>query len=80
MEAYNVYPQDKDCIYTTEQWTNTLSNGKLSLYMCNNGVKTFTIEVDEVEKERILAQETIVLNDCGASVEELSEGWFYECK
>lgn len=82
VEAYNVYPQDKDCIYTTEHWTNTLSNGKvvtvLHVQQWRSG--TFSIEVDEVEKEKLMAQESIVLNDCGASVEELSEGWFYECK
>jgi hypothetical protein len=82
VEAYNVYPRDKDCIYTTEHWTNTLSNGKvvtvLHVQQWRSG--TFSIEVDEVEKEKLLAQESIVLNDCGASVEELSEGWFYECK
>lgn len=82
IEAYHVYPRDKDCIYTTEHWINTLSNGKvvtvLHVQQWRSG--TFSIEVDEVEKENLMAQESIVLNDCGASVEELSEGWLYECK
>ena len=82
MEAYNVYPRDKDCIYTTEHWSNSLSNGKvvkvLHVQQWRSG--TFTIEADETEKEQLLKQENIVLNECGASVEELSEGWYYECK
>lgn len=39
---------------------------------------TFSIELDETDKKKLLAQDNITLNDCGACVEELTEGWFHE--
>lgn len=80
MEQYNLYPLNKNCVYTTEHWVNTLSNGKsvtvLHVQEWRSG--TFSIELDEKDKEKLLAQDNITLNDCGACVEELTEGWFYE--
>ena len=80
LEAYNVYPESKDSVYTTEHWTNQLSNGKrvtvLHVQQWRNG--SFTIELSEKDKETLMTQEHIILNDHGASVEELSSGWFYE--
>ena len=80
LESYNVYPESKDSVYTTEHWTNQLSNGKcvtvLHVQQWRNG--SFTIELSEKNKETLMTQEHIILNDHGASVEELSSGWFYE--
>jgi hypothetical protein len=79
-EMYYVYPKNKNSIYTTEHWVNTLSNGKIVtiLYVQEWRSGVITIELDEVEKEKILSQENIILNDCGACIEELSEGWFFD--
>jgi hypothetical protein len=82
LESYNVYPESKDSVYTTEHWTNQLSNGKcvtvLHVQQWRNG--SFNIEISAKDKETLLTQDSIILNDHGASVEELSSGWFYECK
>ena len=79
-KVYNLYPKNKNSIYTTENWVNTLSNGKIVtvLYVQEWRSGTMTIELDETDKEKLLAQDNITLNDCGACVEELTEGWFYE--
>ena len=79
-EQYNLYPLNKNCIYTTEHWVNKLSNGKYVtvLYVQQWRSGTITIELDEIDKQKLLAQDNITLNDCGACVEELNEGWFYE--
>jgi hypothetical protein len=82
VECYNIYPENKDCIYTTEHWSNSLSSGKqvTVLYVQQWRDGTFTVELDEKDKEELLAKEDIVLNDIGASVEDISSGWFYETK
>ena len=81
-EEYHLYPQNKDCIYTTEYWNNQLSNGKqvTVLYVQQWRDGEFTIELDEKEKAKIVDQESIILNDWGACTEEISSGWFYETK
>ena len=78
-EVYNLYPQSKNSIYTTEHWVNTLSNRKLVTVLFVQQWRTgiFTIELDETEKERLLAQDNITLNDCGASIDELTDGWYF---
>jgi len=82
IEEYHLYPQNKDCIYTTEHWNNQLSNGKqvTVLYVQQWRDGEFTIELDEKEKAKIVDQESIILNDWGACTEEISSGWFYETK
>ena len=32
---------------------------------------------DETEKERLLTQDNITLNDCGACIDELTDGWYF---
>ena len=82
VEEYHLYPEHKDCIYTTEHWTNQLSNGKLVtvLYVQQWRNGEFTIELDKTQKEKILKEDNIILNDWGACTEEISSGWFYETK
>tara|TARA_B100001093_G_scaffold502225_1_gene554911 strand:- start:162 stop:623 length:462 start_codon:yes stop_codon:yes gene_type:complete len=82
VEEYHLYPENKDCIYTTEHWTNQLSNGKLVtvLYVQQWRNGEFTIELDETQKEKILEEDNIILNDWGACTEQITSGWFYEVK
>ena len=81
-EEYHLYPKNKNCIYTTEHWNNQLSNGKLVTVLFvqqwRNG--EFTIELDETSKEKILAENNIILNDWGTCCEEIISGWYYETK
>lgn len=80
IEYYNVYPENKDCVYTTEHWVNHLSNGKqvtvLFVQQWRDG--TFTIDLNETNKEKLLTEDHIVLNDWGGCTEQLISGWFYE--
>ena len=46
----------------------------------DNALADLSIELDEAEKEEILGKDHIILNDCGASIEETSMGWFFETK
>tara|TARA_Y100000816_G_C26108254_1_gene590000 strand:+ start:9797 stop:10255 length:459 start_codon:yes stop_codon:yes gene_type:complete len=82
VECYNIYPEHKDCIYTTEHWSNSLSSGKdvTVLYVQQWRDGTFTIELDEKGKQELLTKEDIILNDIGACTEEITSGWFYEAK
>tara|TARA_B110000003_G_C16439827_1_gene453579 strand:+ start:166 stop:624 length:459 start_codon:yes stop_codon:yes gene_type:complete len=82
LEYYCIYPESKDSIYTTEHWTNQLSSGKnvTVLYEQQWRDGSFNIELSPKDKETLLTQDSIILNDHGACVEELSNGWFYECK
>ena len=80
IEYYNVYPENKDCVYTTEHWVNHLSNGKqvtvLFVQQWRDG--TFTVDLNETNKEKLLTEDHIVLNDWGGCTEQLISGWFYE--
>jgi len=82
METYCLYPRHEDSIFTTEHWTNKLSNGKtvtvLHVQQWNEG--TFSIELDETNKAKITDQKNIILNDWGACTEELCSGWYYKTK
>ena len=83
LRCYNIYPNEKDTIYTIEHWSNTLSNGKhvTILYTQNWRHGTFSNEMNDEDKEKLEVQtDVIILNDIGASVEELDEGWDYETK
>ncbi len=82
LKYYCIYPESKDSIYTTEHWINQLSNGKnvTVLYEQQWRDGSFNIELSTKDKETLLTQDSIILNDHGACVEELSNGWFYECK
>ena len=83
LRCYNIYPNEKDTIYTIEHWSNTLSNGKhvTILYTQNWRDGTFSNEMNDEDKEKLEVQtDVIILNDIGASVEELDEGWDYETK
>ena len=81
-DEYHLYPINKNCIYTTEEWNNQLSNGKLVtiLYVQQWRDGEFTVELDEKTKENILKEDNIILNDLGACTEEITSGWFYETK
>jgi len=82
VEYYCICPESKNSVYTTEHWTNQLSNGKsvTVLYEQQWRDGSFNVELSAKDKEILLTQDSIVLNDHGASVEELSGGWFNECK
>ena len=83
LRCYNIYPNEKSTIYTIEHWSNTLSNGKhvTILYTQNWRDGTFSNEMNDEDKEKLEVQtDVIILNDIGASVEELDEGWDYETK
>ena len=79
-EQYKLSPENKNSIYTTEHWWNMLSDDStpvtvLRVQVWRSGI--FGIELDESDKERLLAQDdTIVLNDYGVSVDELYSGEF----
>lgn len=78
--TYNIVPLNKNSVYTTEHWTNILKNGLTVtvLYTQQWREGYFTIDVTENEKNALNTDDTIVLNDHGASVEELVSGWDYE--
>ena len=81
IRCYNVYPNEHDTIYTTEHWSNTLSNGKhvTILYTQYWRDGTFSIEMNDEDKEKLEVQtDVITLNDIGASVEKLIDGWYYD--
>tara|TARA_B000000477_G_C5961851_1_gene172451 strand:+ start:37 stop:504 length:468 start_codon:yes stop_codon:yes gene_type:complete len=80
LRCYNIYPNEKDTIYTIEHWSNTLSNGKpvtiLHTQYWRDG--TFSNEMTDEDKEKLEVQtDVIILNNIGASVEELEDGWYY---
>ena len=82
IEYYNVYPENKDCVYTTEHWVNHLSNGKqvtvLFVQQWRDG--TFTIDLNETNKEKLLTEDHIVLNDWGGCQNNLSAVGFMRHK
>ena len=79
---YQLYPQNTDCIFTTEYWKNSLRNGKeviiLHTQQWFNG--TFSIELTPENKEKILSHENIIVNDWGGCVENMETGRLYELK
>ena len=80
LRCYNIYPSEKNTIYTIEHWSNALSNGKhvTILYTQNWRNGTFSNEMNDEDKDKLEAQsDVIILNDIGASVDELDEGWDY---
>ena len=81
IRCYNIYPTGKNSIYTIEQWCNTLSTGKhvTVLYTQNWRNGTFTVEMNDEDKAKIEVQESVItMNDIGASIEKLENGWDYE--
>ena len=80
LRCYNIYPNENDTIYTIEHWSNTLSNGKhvtiLHTQYWRDGI--FSNEMTDEDKEKLEVQtDVIILNNIGASVEELESGWYY---
>lgn len=78
--TYNIVPLNKNSVYTIEHWTNILQSGKnvTVLYTQQWRYGSFTIDLTENEKQKLIDIEHIILNDHGASVEELVSGWDYE--
>ena len=81
-EQYKLYPENKHSVYTKKYWCNELSDGTpvtvLHVQVWRSGI--FTVELDETEKEKILAQDEIVLNEYGVCVDELYDGTFHNYK
>ena len=77
IHIYQIMADYKKSTYQTEHWTNQLSNGKIVTFLVTNIFRwgTFEIELTDKEKEEILKKESIVLNDYGASCQELTDGW-----
>ena len=76
IENYYLSADYKKCTYQTEQWNNTLSNGKKVRFEITRYFYwgTFKIELTNKEKEEILKKDTIILNDYkGVSVESLDD-------
>lgn len=82
LQVYQVTPLDKSSIYTTEHWTNQLSNGKIVtvLYTLQFDDGVFNFEITDEEKEQLLQKDHIIVNDWNASTEEIQMGWDYEHK
>lgn len=80
IKTYNISPLNKNSVYTIENWTNILQSGKIVtvLYTQQWRYGSFTIDLTENEKQKLIDIEHIILNDHGASVEELVSGWDYE--
>ena len=77
IHVYEISANYKKSTYQTEQWTNTLSNGKHVRFEVTNYFYwgTFEIELTDKEKEEILKKESIILNDYpGVSVDSLDDG------
>lgn len=79
--TYNIVPLNKNCVYTTEHWTNTLKNGLTVtvLYTQQWRYGNFSIDLTKSEKNAFNTNETIVINDYGGCTEEIINGWYYEC-
>lgn len=80
IKIYHLTADYKKCTYQTEQWNNTLSNGKHVRFEITNYFYwgTFEIELTDKEKEEILKKDSIILNDyAGVSVESLDSGCDY---
>jgi hypothetical protein len=75
--VYTIKADYKNSTYATENWTNTLSNGKRVTILATLEYRSgeFEIELTDIEKEEILKKESIVLNDYGCCANELWEGW-----
>jgi hypothetical protein len=80
IKVYRLTADYKKSTYQTEQWNNTLSNGKHVRFEITNYFYwgTFEIELTDNEKEEILKKNSIILNDyAGVSVESLDSGCDY---
>ena len=80
IKIYRLTADYKKSTYQTEQWNNTLSNGKLVRFEITNYFYwgTFEIELTDKEKEEILKKDSIILNDyTGVSTEFLDSGCDY---
>ena len=81
-KIYTLTPQNKCCVYQTEQWSTMISTGKRVLYEitlhCDFG--TFEVELTDKEKEELLnnKEEINVTNLPGAMCEEVTNGWKYK--
>ena len=77
IHIYEISADYKKSTYQTEQWNNTLSNGKPVRFEVTNYFYwgTFEIELTDKAKEEILKKKSIILNDYpGVSVESLDDG------
>lgn len=76
IRVYRINADYKKCTYQTEQWNNTLQNGKPVRFEVTTYFRwgTFEIELNEQEKEEILNLDSVVLNDWGCSCIELTNG------
>ena len=76
IKIYHLTADYKKSTYKTEQWNNTLSNGKHVRFETTNYFYwgTFEIELTGKEKEEILKKKSIIVNDyAGCSVESLDD-------
>ncbi len=73
IKTYHLTADYKNSTYQTEQWNNTLSNGKSVCFEITRFFYwgTFEIELTDKQKEEILKKNSIILNDYGVSVESL---------
>ena len=80
IKIYHLTADYKKSTYKSEQWNNTLSNGKHVRFEITNYFYwgTFEIELTDDEKEEILGKTSIILTDyAGVSVESLDDGCMY---
>ena len=79
--TYELTPEEPYCVYTTEIWTNFLSNGKKVTFLMTqywrDGI--FEIELTDKEKEAFLKEaenenNILTLNNYGCVAEEVSGG------
>jgi hypothetical protein len=79
-KTYRLRPVDKNAIYTTEHWSNTLSTGNrvelLYTQIWRSG--SFVVELSEDKKTEIAQGGGIAVKDLVYEVEDLNDGW-YEC-
>ena len=76
IKIYHLIADYKKSTYQTEQWNNTLSNGKPVRFEITSYFYwgTFEIELTDKEKEEILKKDSIILNNyTGVSVESLDD-------
>ena len=72
-KMYYLTADYKKSTYQTEQWNNTLSNGKHVRFEITNYFYwgTFELDLTDKQKEEILKKKSIILNDYGVFVEDL---------
>lgn len=78
IKTYKISANYKKSTYEEEHWINTINNKRVDLHVtCYYRWGTFTINLTNSQKDKILKEKSIVLNDYDF---ELNEMWDGDCR